>query len=52
MQFMKDDIISFIKEKSNKNIFFRIITRFYLVKKKKKTKKFILNRMLTRSINS
>lgn len=34
MQFMKDDIISFIKEKSNKNIFFRII-RFYLVKKKK-----------------
>lgn len=34
MQFMKDDIISFIKEKSNKNIFFRI-TRFYLVKKKK-----------------
>lgn len=35
MQFMKDDIISFIKEKSNKNIFFRI-TRFYLVKKKKK----------------
>lgn len=27
MQFMKDDIISFIKEKSNKNIFFRITSK-------------------------